>query len=143
MADGWSFETKQIHAGAQPDPTTGSRATPIYQTTSYVFRDTKHGEDLFSLAEPGNIYTRIMNPTQDVLEQRVAALEGGVAALAFASGSAATTAATFGMSRMSIFGLEMVSPKNALVFGRTAARQEWRSSGFSTKLTSMPSLGRV
>ncbi len=93
MTDGWSFETKQIHAGAEPDPTTGARATPIYQTTSYVFRDTQHGADLFSLAEPGNIYTRIMNPTQDVLEQRVASLEGGVAALAFASGSAATTTA--------------------------------------------------
>ncbi|HEY2223676.1 bifunctional o-acetylhomoserine/o-acetylserine sulfhydrylase [Actinomycetospora sp.] len=89
----WSFETQQVHAGAEPDPTTGARATPIYQTTSYVFRDTQHGADLFSLAEPGNIYTRIMNPTQDVLEKRVAALEGGVAALAFASGSAATTAA--------------------------------------------------
>jgi O-acetylhomoserine (thiol)-lyase len=90
---GWSFETQQVHAGASPDPATGARATPIYQTTSYVFRDTQHGADLFSLAEPGNIYTRIMNPTQDVLEQRVATLEGGVAALAFASGSAATTAA--------------------------------------------------
>ncbi|MEJ2889380.1 bifunctional o-acetylhomoserine/o-acetylserine sulfhydrylase [Actinomycetospora aeridis] len=90
---GWSFETQQVHAGAAPDTATGARATPIYQTTSYVFRDTQHGADLFSLAEPGNIYTRIMNPTQDVLEQRVAALEGGVAALAFASGSAATTAA--------------------------------------------------
>ncbi|MDD7967230.1 bifunctional o-acetylhomoserine/o-acetylserine sulfhydrylase [Actinomycetospora lemnae] len=90
---GWSFETQQVHAGASPDPATNARATPIYQTTSYVFRDTQHGADLFSLAEPGNIYTRIMNPTQDVLEQRLAALEGGVAALAFASGSAATTAA--------------------------------------------------
>ena len=90
---GWSFETQQIHAGATPDPSTNARATPIYQTTSYVFRDTQHGSDLFSLAEPGNIYTRIMNPTNDVLEQRLAALEGGVAALAFASGSAATTAA--------------------------------------------------
>lgn len=89
----WSFETKQIHAGAQADPTTGARATPIYQTTSYVFRDTQHGADLFSLAETGNIYTRIMNPTNDVLEQRVAALEGGVGAVAFASGSAATTSA--------------------------------------------------
>ncbi|MBB6121294.1 bifunctional o-acetylhomoserine/o-acetylserine sulfhydrylase [Nocardiopsis algeriensis] len=88
----WSFETQQIHAGAQPDPATNARATPIYQTTSYVFRDTQHGADLFSLAEPGNIYTRITNPTQDVLEQRVAALEGGVAAVAFASGSAALTA---------------------------------------------------
>jgi O-acetylhomoserine (thiol)-lyase len=98
MSEGWSFETKQIHAGAQPDPTTGSRATPIYQTTSYVFRDTQHGADLFSLAEPCNIYTRIMNPTQDVLEQRVAALEGGVAALAFSSGSAATTAAVLNVA---------------------------------------------
>src|SRR3569833_1184912 len=89
----WSFETRQIHAGAAPDPATGARATPIYQTTSYVFRDSQHGADLFSLAEPGNIYTRIMNPTQDVLEQRVAALEGGLAAVAFASGQAAATLA--------------------------------------------------
>jgi O-acetylhomoserine (thiol)-lyase len=95
---GWSFETQQVHAGASPDPATNARATPIYQTTSYVFRDTQHGADLFSLAEPGNIYTRIMNPTQDVLEQRVAALEGGVAALAFASGSAATTAAILNLA---------------------------------------------
>lgn len=94
----WSFETKQIHSGASPDPTTGARATPIYQTTSYVFRDSQHGADLFSLAEPGNIYTRINNPTQDVLEQRLAALEGGVAALAFASGSAATTAAILNLA---------------------------------------------
>ncbi|BBG00731.1 MULTISPECIES: bifunctional o-acetylhomoserine/o-acetylserine sulfhydrylase [Pseudonocardia] len=85
----WSFETKQVHAGAAPDPTTGARATPIYQTTSYVFRDTEHAANLFGLAEFGNIYTRIMNPTQDVLEQRVAALEGGAAALAVASGQAA------------------------------------------------------
>ncbi|MEV1291739.1 bifunctional o-acetylhomoserine/o-acetylserine sulfhydrylase [Pseudonocardia sp. NPDC049635] len=85
----WSFETKQVHAGAAPDPTTGARATPIYQTTSYAFRDTEHAANLFGLAEFGNIYTRIMNPTQDVLEQRVAALEGGAAALAVASGQAA------------------------------------------------------
>ncbi|MET9130448.1 bifunctional o-acetylhomoserine/o-acetylserine sulfhydrylase [Streptomyces antibioticus] len=89
----WSFETRQIHAGAAPDPTTGARATPIYQTTSFVFRDTRHAADLFSLAEPGNIYTRIHNPTQDVFEQRVAALEGGVAAVAPASGQAAETLA--------------------------------------------------
>ncbi|HEX5993729.1 MAG TPA: bifunctional o-acetylhomoserine/o-acetylserine sulfhydrylase [Jiangellales bacterium] len=87
----WSFETKQVHAGAVPDPTTGARAVPIYQTTSYVFRDTQHAANLFSLAEPGNIYTRIMNPTQDVVEQRVAALEGGVASVALASGQAAET----------------------------------------------------
>lgn len=74
---GWSFETKQVHAGASPDPATGARATPIYQTTSFVFQDTQHAADLFSLAQPGHIYTRINNPTQDVLEARVAALEGG------------------------------------------------------------------
>jgi O-acetylhomoserine (thiol)-lyase len=87
----WSFETRQIHAGSAPDPTTGARALPIYATTSYQFRDSKHAADLFALAELGNIYTRIMNPTQDALEQRVAALEGGVAALAVASGQAAET----------------------------------------------------
>ncbi len=87
----WSFETKQVHAGSSPDPTTNARATPIYQTTSFTFRDTQHAADLFGLAEPGNIYTRIMNPTQDVLEQRVAALEGGIAAIALASGQAAET----------------------------------------------------
>ena len=87
----YSFETQQIHAGQVPDPTTGARALPLYQTTAYQFRDTKHAADLFSLAELGNIYTRIMNPTQDTVEQRIAALEGGVAALLLASGSAATT----------------------------------------------------
>ncbi|MEV7792007.1 bifunctional o-acetylhomoserine/o-acetylserine sulfhydrylase [Streptomyces sp. NPDC087512] len=89
----WSFETRQIHAGAVPDPTTGARATPIYQTSSFVFRDTRHAADLFSLAEPGNIYTRIHNPTQDVLEQRIASLEGGVSAVALSSGQAAQTLA--------------------------------------------------
>ncbi|MFF7315623.1 bifunctional o-acetylhomoserine/o-acetylserine sulfhydrylase [Streptomyces albogriseolus] len=92
-APAWSFETKQVHAGAEPDPTTGARATPIYQTTSFVFRDTQHAADLFALAEPGNIYTRIHNPTQDVFEQRIAALEGGVAAVALSSGQAAETLA--------------------------------------------------
>ena len=86
------FETQAIHAGFQPDPTTRAVAVPIYQTTSYAFDDTQHGADLFDLKVPGNIYTRIMNPTTDVLEQRVAALEGGVGALAFASGMAAITA---------------------------------------------------
>ncbi|MGX1089842.1 O-acetylhomoserine (thiol)-lyase [Streptomyces albogriseolus] len=92
-APAWSFETKQVHAGAEPDPTTGARATPIYQTTSFVFRDIQHAADLFALAEPGNIYTRIHNPTQDVFEQRIAALEGGVAAVALSSGQAAETLA--------------------------------------------------
>ena len=83
------FHTLAVHAGAKPDPTTGARATPIYQTTSFVFEDTEHAANLFGLRAFGNIYTRIMNPTQDVLEQRVAALEGGTAALAVASGHAA------------------------------------------------------
>ncbi|MFW5706520.1 MAG: O-acetylhomoserine aminocarboxypropyltransferase/cysteine synthase family protein [Bacteroidota bacterium] len=83
------FETLQLHAGQQPDPTTGSRAVPIYQTTSYVFNSAEHAANLFELKEFGNIYTRIMNPTTDVFEQRIAALEGGVAALAVSSGQAA------------------------------------------------------
>jgi len=90
MSANWSFDTQQIHAGQVPDPTTGARALPIYQTTAYQFRDTTHAANLFGLAELGNIYTRIMNPTQDAVEQRLAALEGGVAALLVASGLAAT-----------------------------------------------------
>jgi len=85
----YGFTTRQLHAGQQPDPTTGSRAVPIYQTTSYQFRDTEHAANLFALKEMGNIYTRIMNPTSDVLEQRLADLEGGVGALAASSGHAA------------------------------------------------------
>ncbi|MES1147473.1 MAG: aminotransferase class I/II-fold pyridoxal phosphate-dependent enzyme, partial [bacterium] len=88
-----SFETLAIHAGQSVDPTTNSRAVPIYQTTSYVFNDTAHAARLFSLQEFGNVYTRLMNPTTDVLEQRVAALEGGTAAVATASGQAAETLA--------------------------------------------------
>jgi O-acetylhomoserine/O-acetylserine sulfhydrylase len=85
----YRFETLQLHAGQAPDPATNSRAVPIYQTTSYVFNSAEHGANLFALKEFGNIYTRIMNPTTDVFEQRMAALEGGVAALATASGQAA------------------------------------------------------
>ncbi len=88
----WSFETKQIHAGqTPPDAATHARALPIYATTSYTFDNTDHAAALFGLAEPGNIYTRIMNPTQDTVEQRIAALEGGVAALFLSSGQAAET----------------------------------------------------
>ncbi len=94
----WGFETRQVHAGAEPDPTTGARAVPIYQTTSYVFRDTDHAADLFGLAELGNIYTRIMNPTQAAFEARVAALEGGIGALATASGMAAQTIALMNLA---------------------------------------------
>jgi O-acetylhomoserine (thiol)-lyase len=86
-----SFDTLQVHAGQEADPTTGSRAVPIYQTTSYVFKDSDNAADLFGLRDTGNIYTRIMNPTNDVFEKRIAALEGGTAALAVASGSAAIT----------------------------------------------------
>jgi len=94
----WSFETKQIHAGQTPDSATNARALPIYATTSYTFDSTDHAAALFSLAEPGNIYTRIMNPTQDVVEQRIAALEGGVAALFLASGQAAETFAILNLA---------------------------------------------
>jgi O-acetylhomoserine (thiol)-lyase len=93
MGHKFGFTTRQLHAGQVPDGTTGSRAVPIYQTTSYQFRDTQHAADLFALKEPGNIYTRIMNPTTDVLEQRIADLEGGVGALASSSGHAAQTMA--------------------------------------------------
>jgi O-acetylhomoserine (thiol)-lyase len=92
------FETVSLHGGQKPDTATGARAVPIYQTTSYVFRDTDHAAALFSLAEPGNIYTRIMNPTTDVLEQRIALLEGGVGALAVASGQAAETLAIMNLA---------------------------------------------
>jgi O-acetylhomoserine (thiol)-lyase len=97
MSD-WGFETRQIHAGAAPDPTTNARAVPIYQTASYTFRDTSHAAALFGLEELGNIYTRIMNPTQAVFEERIAALEGGVAALAVASGQAAETIALLNLA---------------------------------------------
>ncbi|MCU1639630.1 MAG: bifunctional o-acetylhomoserine/o-acetylserine sulfhydrylase [Microbacteriaceae bacterium] len=95
----WRFETKQIHAGAAPDPVTNARATPIYQTTSYVFNDAEHAKNLFALAEFGNIYTRIQNPTQAVVEERVAALEGGTAALLLASGQSATTFAVLNIAQ--------------------------------------------
>ncbi len=94
----WSFETKQIHVGQVPDPATNARALPIYQTTSYTFDSTDHAAALFGLAEPGNIYTRIMNPTTDVVEQRIAALEGGVAGLFLASGQAAETFAILNLA---------------------------------------------
>ena len=93
MTTSWSFETKQIHAGQVVDPTTRSRALPIYQTTSYTFRDTNHAANLFALKELGNIYTRIINPTQAAVEERLAALEGGVGALLVSSGQAAETIA--------------------------------------------------
>ncbi len=108
------IETLAVHAGYQPDPTTRAVAVPIYQTTSYAFDNTQHGADLFDLKVPGNIYTRIMNPTQDVLEQRVAALEGGIAALALASGQAAIT---YAIQTISEAGDNIVS--SARLYGGT------------------------
>ena len=95
----WGFETAQIHAGATPDPTTNSVVTPIYNTTAYVFNSSEHAKNLFGLAEFGNIYTRIMNPTQDVAEKRIAALEGGTAALLLSSGQAAETFAILNIAQ--------------------------------------------
>ncbi len=102
----WRFDTLALHGGQVPDPTTGSRAVPIYQTTSYVFKNADHAANLFALAEAGNIYTRIMNPTTDVFEKRMALLEGGVGALAVASGQAAETLAIVNILRA---GDELVS----------------------------------
>ena len=92
-------ETNLLHGGQEPDPATGSRAVPIYQTTSYVFNDTEHAQNLFSLAEPGNIYSRIGNPTVDVFEQRIALLEDGAAAVATASGMSAITMAILNVAK--------------------------------------------
>lgn len=89
MKDNYKFETQCLHPGQEPDPTTTARGVPIHRTSSYVFKSTEHAANLFALKELGNIYTRIMNPTQDVLEQRIAALEGGAAALALSSGTSA------------------------------------------------------
>jgi O-acetylhomoserine (thiol)-lyase len=105
----YRFATLAVHAGQQPDPTTGARAVPIYQTTSYVFRDADHAARLFALPEEGNVYTRIMNPTTAVFEERMAALEGGVGALATASGQAAITLAVCNIARA---GQEIVSSQS-------------------------------
>jgi O-acetylhomoserine (thiol)-lyase len=117
----WGFETRQIHAGQEPDPTTGARAVPIYQTTAYQFRDTTHAANLFALAEIGNIYTRIMNPTQGVFEARMSSLEGGTetavgipGALALASGQAAET---FAIMNLAEAGSHIVS--SAALYGGT------------------------
>ena len=103
------IHTLSLHAGQKPDPTTGARAVPIYQTTSYVFRDSEHAANLFALKEFGNIYTRLMNPTTDVFEQRVAALEGGTGALGVASGQAAITYALLAITQV---GDEIVAGNN-------------------------------
>jgi O-acetylhomoserine (thiol)-lyase len=121
MSEQWGFDTRQIHAGQESDPTTGARAVPIYQTTSYQFRDTAHAANLFALAEIGNIYTRIMNPTQGVFEARMSSLEGGTetavgipGALAVASGQAAETLAIMNLAEQ---GSHIVS--SAALYGGT------------------------
>src|SRR5271169_5436092 len=103
------LSTLALHAGQVPDPTTGARAVPIYQTTSFVFKNTEHAANLFALKEFGNVYSRIMNPTTDVFEQRMAALEGGTGALGVASGQAATTLALLNITQV---GDEIVSANN-------------------------------
>ncbi len=114
LPENLKFNTVAVHGGQEPDPATGSRAVPIYQTTSYNFRDADHAANLFSLKEAGNIYTRLMNPTTDVFEKRIAALEGGVGALAFASGHAAISAAIFNIAQA---GDEIVS--SSTLYGGT------------------------
>ena len=109
MTQPYHIETLAVHAGQQPDPTTGARAVPIYQTSSYNFKDTDHAANLFALKESGNIYTRLMNPTSDVFEQRMAALDGGVGALAVASGQSAITLAILNIAQA---GDEIVSADN-------------------------------
>ena len=109
MTDNYKFETQCLHAGQQPDPATTARGVPVHRTSSYVFNSTEHAANLFALKELGNIYTRIMNPTQDVLEQRVAALEGGAAALALASG---TSAVYYSIINICKAGDEIVSATN-------------------------------
>ncbi len=123
-----NLSTLALHAGQVPDPTTGARAVPLYQTTSFVFKNTEHAANLFALKEFGNIYTRIMNPTTDVFEQRVAALEGGTGALALASGQAASTFAILNLSQV---GDEIVSANN--LYGGTYQLVHY----------TMPKLGRT
>ena len=122
------LSTVALHAGQVPDPTTGARAVPIYQTTSFVFKSTEHAANLFALKEFGNIYTRIMNPTTDVFEQRVAAIEGGTGALAVSSGQAASTTALLGITQL---GDEIVSANN--LYGGTYQLLHY----------TMPKLGRT
>jgi len=123
-------ETLAVHGGQEPDPTTGSRAVPVYQTTSYQFKDTAHAADLFSLTEFGNIYTRLMNPTTDVFEKRVAALDGGVGALAVASGQSAITIALLNIARA---GDEIVSTDSLYGGTYTLFRNTFARMGITVK----------
>ena len=134
MSD-WGFETRQVHAGAEPDPTTGARAIPIYQTTSYVFRDTEHAAALFGLEELGNIYTRIMNPTQAVFEDRLTALEGGVGALAAARGQAAETIALLNLAEN---GGHIVVGRRSTAARTTSSTTRSRSSASRSASSTTP-----
>src|SRR5512143_775968 len=113
------FATRQLHAGYSPDPTTGSRAVPVYRTTSYLFKNTEHAANLFALKELGNIYTRLMNPTTDILEQRISQLEGGAASVALASG---TSAIFYAIITLAQAGDEIVSANN--LYGGTYTQFE-------------------
>ena len=126
----WSFETRQIHAGQVVDETTGARALPIYQTTSYVFKDTEHAKNLFALSEFGNIYTRLMNPTTDAVEQRIASLEGGVGALLVASGQAAETLAILNIAEA---GSHIVA--SPALYGGTANLLKYTLPKFGIEVT--------
>lgn len=134
----WSFETLQIHAGQVPDSDTGSRSLPIYQTTAYQFRDTQHAANLFGIAEAGNVYTRINNPTQDAVEKRIAALEGGVAALLVASGMAATTLAIMNVAQA---GDHIVSSSN--VYGGTFNLFNYTLPKFGIEVTFVNDTGNM
>ena len=134
----WSFETQQIHAGQNPDSDTGSRSLPIYQTTAYQFRDTQHAANLFGIAEAGNVYTRINNPTQDAVEKRLATLEGGVAALLVASGMAATTLAIMNVAQA---GDHVVSSSN--VYGGTFNLFNYTLPKFGIEVTFVNETGNM
>jgi O-acetylhomoserine (thiol)-lyase len=134
----WSFETQQIHAGQNPDSDTGSRSLPIYQTTAYQFRDTQHAANLFGIAEAGNVYTRINNPTQDAVEKRIATLEGGVAALLVSSGMAATT---FAIMNVAQAGDHVVSSSN--VYGGTFNLFNYTLPKFGIEVTFVNDTGNM
>ncbi len=134
----WSFETQQIHAGQNPDSDTGSRSLPIYQTTAYQFRDTQHAANLFGIAEAGNVYTRINNPTQDAVEKRLAVLEGGVAALLVSSGMAATTLAIMNVAQA---GDHLVSSSN--VYGGTFNLFNYTLPKFGIEVTFVNDTGNM
>ena len=134
----WSFETQQIHACQNPDSDTGSRSLPIYQTTAYQFRDTQHAANLFGIAEAGNVYTRINNPTQDAVEKRLAVLEGGVAALLVSSGMAATTLAIMNVAQA---GDHVVSSSN--VYGGTFNLFNYTLPKFGIEVTFVNDTGNM